>query len=446
LRRRLLLLAFAALLPLLILAAVTSLLWLRQTQRAMRDEAVTRAGEILSSVEREIFAQAALLRVLGETPALDPKTLDLPRFHDIARRYAHELPLWNRIILLDPQGRQLVNTAFPYGAALPTLVDAASFQQVIERRTPVVGNIAASAGGTPRASFRVPVMRDGELRYVLTAVLDAALVKDFVDLPRLPGTWRPFVVDGNGIVVAAPRAPERVGKAPSEAAIAAPRTGWSGVYEGKTLAGTSTVTAFQRSARTDWSAHVAIPLDVYRAPLVRALAILSIAGLLAALVTGALVLLIRRELASTRQQQKYRERVARMDALGRMTGGVAHDFNNLLMVVLGNAEMLKRRLQAPELERHVTAIRKAAEKGTHLTRELLAFSRGGRDRAELHDLNDCVRAMLDMLRQSLRGDVTLSLALAGGSMPVRIDPIQLDLALLNIAINARDAMPAGGTL
>ena len=135
-----------------------------------------------------------------------------------------------------------------------------------------------------------------------------------------------------------------------------------------------------------------------------------------------------------------------MEALGRMTGGVAHDFNNLLMVIMGNLEMLGRRNQEPRLERYVGAIRKAAERGTLLTRELLTFSRGQGSQSEVVDLNERLVSTLTMIRQSVSGHIHVETDLVPGRHAVRLDPLQFDLALLNIAANARDAMPEGGAL
>jgi signal transduction histidine kinase len=154
-----------------------------------------------------------------------------------------------------------------------------------------------------------------------------------------------------------------------------------------------------------WSAHVSIPEPLYSAPLTRWIAILAVVGLATLAMTLLFVWFLREEMISYRLEQRFRERAGRMDALGRMTGGVAHDFNNLLMVVLGNVEMLQRRLgSAPQFERYLTSIHRAAERGTQLTRELLAFSRGESRQAEVVDLGERVQQLLAMLRQSLQGN------------------------------------------
>jgi signal transduction histidine kinase/ActR/RegA family two-component response regulator len=443
LRRRLILLALAALLPLAGLVAGLAVASLRQQQQAMRGEAVRRVAEILDSVERELFTQIELLKVLAQSPTLDGEPPDLATFHQVAQRFIRERPLWEWVILSDLDARQIVNTGLPFGAPLPPVVDKDGYRRAIETAAPVVGDLT---GTRPRVSFRVPVVRDGRVRYVLTTTVSPERLAAIASPPGLDPQWRPFVVDAAGRVAASPRTPETVGERAGERALAARAAASEGVYDGRSLAGAATVAAFKRSERTGWSAHLAIPLTVYNAPLTRWLWILVAAGLAAFSLTLTVIWLIRREVQAGRQETLLRERTSRMEALGRMTGGVAHDFNNLLMVILGNLEMLQRRVQAPNLDRYVASIRKAAERGTHLTRELLSFSRGEAAQAEALDLNERVRAVLAMLRQSLRGDISVMFELAPGPLPVRIDPIQLDLAILNVAVNARDAMPNGGVL
>ncbi|GIL38090.1 histidine kinase [Rhodospirillales bacterium TMPK1] len=135
----------------------------------------------------------------------------------------------------------------------------------------------------------------------------------------------------------------------------------------------------------------------------------------------------------------------KMEALGQLTGGVAHDFNNLLSVVLGNTELLEQATVGnATLERRRESIRLAAERGTSLTRQLLAFARRQDLRPQAICLADRMRGLDDMLSRTLRSDIELHLSLPDSLWPVAVDPTQFDLALLNLAVNARDAMEAGG--
>ncbi|ACA16642.1 integral membrane sensor hybrid histidine kinase [Methylobacterium sp. 4-46] len=150
----------------------------------------------------------------------------------------------------------------------------------------------------------------------------------------------------------------------------------------------------------------------------------------------------RREIAEAALKQAQR-----LEAVGQLTGGVAHDFNNLLMVVNGNVERLKRYPVADERQRRaLDAIEAAAKRGASLTRQLLSFSRRQTHEPVAVDLAQRLPLCEDMLRSSLRGDIAVELRLAPGLWPTKLDLNELELAVLNLAVNARDAMPGGGRL
>jgi signal transduction histidine kinase/ActR/RegA family two-component response regulator len=136
----------------------------------------------------------------------------------------------------------------------------------------------------------------------------------------------------------------------------------------------------------------------------------------------------------------------KMEAVGRLTGGVAHDFNNLLMAVLGNLDLLARRLVEPGLLRFVDQARSAAERGAALTAQLLAFSRRQRLEPRAIDVGAQVRAAIDLLRPTLGFPHTIETKIAADLWPAMADPTQLDLMTVNLALNARDALPEGGAI
>ncbi len=137
----------------------------------------------------------------------------------------------------------------------------------------------------------------------------------------------------------------------------------------------------------------------------------------------------------------------RMEALGRLAGGVAHDFNNLLTAISGYAEMLTLRLPKEERsQRAATEIVKAADRAADLTRQLLAFSRRQVVEPRVMDLNESVQGVSRMLERLLGEDVRIRIELAAEACPVRADPSQLEQVVLNLVVNARDAMPSGGDL
>jgi two-component system NtrC family sensor kinase len=151
---------------------------------------------------------------------------------------------------------------------------------------------------------------------------------------------------------------------------------------------------------------------------------------------------VRREVAEAALKQAQR-----LEAVGQLTGGVAHDFNNLLMVVNGNVDRLRRYPVADERQRRaLDAIEAAAKRGASLTRQLLSFSRRQTHEPVAIDLSQRLPQVQDMLRSSLRGDIAVELSVAEDLWPIKVDPSELELAILNVAVNARDAMPGGGRL
>jgi len=163
---------------------------------------------------------------------------------------------------------------------------------------------------------------------------------------------------------------------------------------------------------------------------------------------------ITRDITERRQAQMelqtVHERLAqaqKLEALGQLTGGVAHDFNNVLMVVSGQVQLLRMKLDAgPAVLTALDAIDKATKRGATLTRHLLAFARRQRLQAVPVSLDRQISSIRDLLSTSLPGNITLITEIPAGIWPVQVDPNELELALLNMAVNARDAMPSGGTL
>jgi PAS domain S-box-containing protein len=136
----------------------------------------------------------------------------------------------------------------------------------------------------------------------------------------------------------------------------------------------------------------------------------------------------------------------RMEAFGQLTGGIAHDFNNLLTIVLGNLELLQPKLTGEDERALLGRAADAAQMGARLTSRLLSFARRRRLAPEVLNLNDMVLGLAELLKRSLGGRVTLTTVLAGNLWPTRADPSEVESAILNLAINARDAMPDGGKL
>src|SRR6266567_193004 len=150
--------------------------------------------------------------------------------------------------------------------------------------------------------------------------------------------------------------------------------------------------------------------------------------------------------ASLERAQEQLAQSQKMEALGQLTGSIAHDFNNLLMIVSGHAQLLRRRLTDPKHLQAIDAVHSAANRGESLTRQLLAFSRRQPLNPVITDLKERIEAVHEMLVGSLRGNVQLKCDIPDDVWPVEVDIAELELALVNIAVNARDAMPGGGSI
>jgi PAS domain S-box-containing protein len=159
------------------------------------------------------------------------------------------------------------------------------------------------------------------------------------------------------------------------------------------------------------------------------------------------VVAVLRDLTAVRSLEAQLRQAQKMEAVGRLAGGVAHDFNNLLTVITGRSQILLLKL-APEspLRRDVELVEETAHRASALTRQLLAFSRKQLVQPRVVDLNDVVRGLESMLGRVIGEDITLAVALDPAPARVRADPTQLEQMITNLVVNARDAMPLGGRL
>ena len=154
-----------------------------------------------------------------------------------------------------------------------------------------------------------------------------------------------------------------------------------------------------------------------------------------------------KEVAAREKAQEQLRQAQKMEIIGQLTGGVAHDFNNLLMAVMGNLDLLRKRLpDDPRLHRLIDGALQGAERGASLTQRLLAFARQQDLRVVPVDLGTLIHGMLDLLERSLGPRVALRLDIPADLPLAQADYNQLELAILNLAVNARDAMPDGGAI
>jgi signal transduction histidine kinase/ActR/RegA family two-component response regulator len=155
---------------------------------------------------------------------------------------------------------------------------------------------------------------------------------------------------------------------------------------------------------------------------------------------------LRQQMAERARMEEALRQSQKMEAVGQLTGGVAHDFNNLLMVIIAGLEMIERHRQSDRFTGLVDGMRNAAFRGASLTRQLLAFARRQPLKPEPVDLASHVGEMRELLDRSLGGTISLRTEFPPDLWPIEVDPSELELVLLNLAFNARDAMPGGGTI
>jgi PAS domain S-box-containing protein len=154
-----------------------------------------------------------------------------------------------------------------------------------------------------------------------------------------------------------------------------------------------------------------------------------------------------REMTERRRAEEQLRQAQKMETIGQLTGGVAHDFNNLLAAIQGNLELLRKRLPPdPQLQRFIDGALKGAQRGASLTSRLLAFARRQDLKPEPTDLSALIEGMRGLMERSIGPLITIDYALPPTLPPAKVDPNQLELAILNLAVNARDAMPDGGRL
>jgi PAS domain S-box-containing protein len=152
------------------------------------------------------------------------------------------------------------------------------------------------------------------------------------------------------------------------------------------------------------------------------------------------------EVTERRAMEEHLRQAQKMEAVGQLTGGIAHDFNNLLGVIVGNIDLLRTDVADPKLQSRLDRVIAAAERGAALTQRLLAFARRQTLQPQVTDIGRLVGEMTALLRRALGETIRMEVSREDGLWPCLIDPSQLESAILNLAVNARDAMPQGGRL
>ncbi|RAK58010.1 ATP-binding protein [Phenylobacterium deserti] len=446
-RRSLGLFAISSLLPLVILGAGVGTVSLRNQRVAIEHQAQDQAKFAATLIGRELVSDMRRVQMIAQSPALDGG-FDRERFQRLASRLIADEPLWRTISVANPGGERLFDVPRPIGGrAGGKVIDPESLHRAVTLARPTVGRIMIGPRGTYAFAVRAPVVRDGSVPFIVSAVVNPTVVGEVLASGGLPRGWSAEVIDDVGNVVA------RVGPAAAKVGhkadlrSLASRTEAPAFYRFEGADGAAQVATFRPISGTNWTVHVLMPATAYNAPVVRAVSLLTVAVLLSLVLSGVLAVLLARELRQHRTREEAALEGHRMEALGRMTGGVAHDFNNLLTPIIGGMDMLQRRLvDDPKALRIVEGALASAERAKTLVARLLAFARRQTLEPRDVDVADLLGGLTDLLERSVGPNVRVEFEAAPDLPAARVDPAQLELAVLNLAVNARDAMPSGGAL
>lgn len=447
-RRSFALLVISGLLPLVALSGFIGTTTLRGQRKTIEGQAHAHAQFAATLIADRLADGEREVRAIAKFPVRDAASGE-PAFRMFASQILRDEPGWRAISIADADGYRLIDVPAPIGGATGgRVVDMESLRRAVTTGRPAIGRVMAEPRGTFAFAIRVPVLRAGGPPYVVSAVVPASSLRDLILFQPLPDDWRAGVVDGEDRLVATSRAlSPNIGLAVSPEARLARATGVQGLYHFTRRDGVASAGVFVPVAGTDWTVHVSVPESYFSGPARTAVLLLVGATILCLLLFAILARLLLVELREHRAREDAVVQAQRMEALGRLTGGVAHDFNNLLTPIVGGLDLLKRRsADDPKSLRYIDAAMASAERARTLVGRLLAFSRRQTLAPRDVDVAQLIAGLSDLIDRSLTPAVGVDIRIADGLPSVLVDPSQLELAILNLAINARDAMPNGGTV
>jgi signal transduction histidine kinase/ActR/RegA family two-component response regulator len=259
LRRRLFVLAAAAIVPLAVMAALGLLALITEERAQATRTGVEIARALATAVDGELRRSVSVLELLAGAPVLDRG--DMPEFSRLVQRALATRRFWMAVNLAEPGGRPLMNTQYPGGDPLPAIVERDSFDRLVRTGMPSVGPLSKGPLGRLAFTVRVPVMREGQLRYVLSAVVKPDAILEVVQRQRLPAGWVVSVFDTKAQRVARSRQHEAyLGQAPSPSlAELMNAKGEEGAAVTYSMEGERIYTAYTRLADSGWSVAIGIP-------------------------------------------------------------------------------------------------------------------------------------------------------------------------------------------
>jgi len=434
------LVAAAVLIPLLLFVVFQTGFAAREERRAIEARSLAMAESIIVSSDAVVARSIGAIEALSTIGALPQG--DIAGAYSRAKEVAALNPDWISVKLTQVRdGTILFDLRRPFG-----LGELATKTRPAPRDT-LVGPVVRDGAGCPCVAIERAAPGPGE-GYVVTVLLSVKPMLALLPVDRSLYEVSAIATRDGRFIARSLDQEHRVGTPASKylrAAVASGRP--AGIYRGITLEGFENYTAFARSSLTGWSAHVALGAQYIDMPALRFLGSLGIAALLSLLLAGALIWFALRQLAQGRRIAERGQQAQKLEALGQLTGGIAHDFNNLLTPVVGALDFLIKRSDLDVRARRIAkGALSSAERAGKLTSQLLAFSRRQNLEIAPLDVSVLLAELQPMLDQSLGTDHVVELNVAPGAHCVKSDFNQLELALLNLVINARDAMPLGGVI
>jgi signal transduction histidine kinase/CheY-like chemotaxis protein len=448
LRTPLYMLVAAATIPVLFATVVLAGLVVTRQRESLETRSRAEVAEVVEKVDSAFDRSIAALEALAASKSLDSG--DYQAFREEAQRVATTQPHWAQLVLVDGRTGANLTSIVANSAFLPRLIDPAGLAEIARSPAPRVGNLITNPrlGSAPLLPIRIPVLREGVLRYVLWAALRVETITELLSSGEWRRSWIATVVDASGTVVARSRDHERwigrPGNPELDQSLQELESGW---LKASTLEGNPAYVVAGRGPLSGWSAQLAIPAEEIDGPLRWGLGLIlaGIAGSLA--IAAFLVWLVIREIRERREREHMIQQAQRMELIGQMTSGVAHDFNNILGVLVGILETVARRVTSDAaLTSLIASGIGAVERGRTLTQQLLAFARRQTLKPERFDVNDALTELNRLIPQSLDHSVRVELDLRAVGAECLVDRSQFEAAILNLAVNARDAMPEGGTI
>ena len=458
----------AIVVPLAIFAAAAAFDY-RAERTEVRDQVLATSNALAEHAQTVVeTTDLVLARVQDRAEGMDwPTIQSSAELHQFLLKLKEGLPQIESVFLVAPDGQNVATTrAFPLGS-VPNVADRDYFIAAKNGNagtfvsTPFEGRLNGDYAFTATRSR----MRGGVFDGLVGVTISPGYFRDFyAQAMDYPGeSVATLVRDDGTILFRFPAWPATLRRLPAGSSFLRALTTqqFQGVFEGRSkVDGRSRIGAYRRLRNQPLFISYSVDASAYLAAW--RLNLVFIGGfsvmLLAALLLTERVLLRRtaaeqraatallRETERRQQAELALEQSQKMEALGRLTGGVAHDFNNLLTAILGPLELASRRTADPRLLRLIAAATQAAQRGARLTAQMLAVARKREAVTALIDPNAVIRELGEMLARTIGPMIELSYDLDPLATPVSADTVQLEMILVNLCVNARDAMPEGGQL